>query len=180
MAAAMYLSAVKAGAECDRHCGFDHVWFSSQPPTEIMVAILEAEGYATGLDPVRSPRSTLTSATSKRCASALRPARWNRWTPTLRHHIPGGMISNSVLATQQQDALDRLPEVPKSCRAPAPTWGIRRSSRRPARSSVQAVLNVLAGKRYEMVTGNARLRQGGSYAARPLRSIPSWPEDSRR
>ena len=141
MAAAMYLSAVKAGAGAIDTAVSTMSGFSSQPPTEIMVAILEAEGYATGLDPVRVAK---VNAHFRNLKKVRQPSSSGAVesvdADVLRHHIPGGMISNLRSQLQQQDALDRLPEVLEELPRTRADMGYPPLSRRPARSSVQAVL----------------------------------------
>ena len=160
MAAAMYLSAVKAGAGAIDTAVSTMSGFSSQPPTEIMVAILEAEGYATGLDPVRVAK---VNAHFRNLKKVRQPSSSGAVesvdADVLRHHIPGGMISNLRSQLQQQDALDRLPEVLEELPRTRADMGYPPLVTPTSQIvGVQAVLNVLAGKRYEMVTQETFLR----------------------
>ena len=153
MAAAMYLAAAEAGAGCLDTAISTMSSFSSQPPCESMVAILESEGFDTGLDlgKLAAINDYFKSVKAKR-----QPESSRKVEPVdagvLVHAIPGGMISNLRSQLAQQGALDRLPEVlaelPKT-RADmgypplvTPTSQI---------VGVQSVLNVLSGKRYSMV-----------------------------
>jgi len=174
MAAAMYMAAVEAGAGCVDCAISTMSSFSSQPPTESIVAILESEGFKTGLDPARLAKI---NAYFKDLKAKRQPASSARVEPVdagvLVHAIPGGMISNLRAQLAQQDALDRLPEVlaelPKT-RADmgypplvTPTSQI---------VGVQAVLNVLSGKRYSMVTEETRRYAAGYYGRTPAPIAP--------
>ena len=174
MAAAMYMAAVEAGAGCVDCAISTMSSFSSQPPTESIVAILESEGFKTGLDPARLAKI---NAYFKDLKAKRQPASSARVEPVdagvLVHAIPGGMISNLRSQLAQQDALDRLPEVlaelPKT-RADmgypplvTPTSQI---------VGVQAVLNVLSGKRYSMVTEETKRYAAGYYGRTPAPIAP--------
>ena len=169
MAAAMYMAAVEAGAGCV-DCAISTLSsFSSQPPTESIVSILESEGFDCGLD-----RKLLgeINAYFKALKQKREPASAAKVEPVdagvLVHAIPGGMISNLRSQLAQQDALDRLDEVlaelPKT-RADlgypplvTPTSQI---------VGVQSVLNVLSGKRYSMVTDETKRYAAGYYGRTP-------------
>ena len=168
MAAAMYMSAVKAGAGAIDTAVSTMSGFSSQPPTETMVAMLEAEGYDTGINhamvskendyfrkikPSREPATGLGELVD---------------AGVLQHHIPGGMISNLRSQLQQQDALDRLPEVMAELPRTRADMGFPPLVTPTSQIvGVQAVLNVLAGKRYEMVTQETRNYIKGLYGRSP-------------
>ena len=174
MAAAMYLAAVEAGAGCVDCAISTMSSFSSQPPTESVVAILESEGYATGLDPARLAKI---NAYFKDLKAKRQPASAAKVEAVdagvLVHAIPGGMISNLRSQLAQQDALDRLDDVlaelPKT-RADmgypplvTPTSQI---------VGVQSVLNVLSGKRYSMVTEETKRYAAGYYGRTPAPIAP--------
>ena len=169
MAAAMYLAAAEAGAGCLDTAISTMSSFSSQPPCESMVAILESEGFDTGLDlgKLAAINDYFKSVKAKR-----QPESSRKVEPVdagvLVHAIPGGMISNLRSQLAQQGALDRLPEVlaelPKT-RADmgypplvTPTSQI---------VGVQSVLNVLSGKRYSMVTDETKHYAAGYYGRTP-------------
>ena len=169
MAAAMYMAAAEAGAGCIDCAVSTMSSFSSQPPVESMVSILESEGFDTGLDKVKLAKI---NAYFKELKKKRQPASSARVEPVdagvLVHAIPGGMISNLRSQLAQQDALDRLDEVlaelPKA-RADlgypplvTPTSQI---------VGVQSVLNVLSGKRYSMVTDETRRYAAGYYGRTP-------------
>ncbi len=169
MAAAMYMAAVEAGAGCVDTAISTLSSFSSQPPCESVMTILESEGFDTGLD-----RAVLgeINAYFQELKKKRQPASTAKVEAVdagvLVHAIPGGMISNLRNQLAQQGALDRLPEVlaelPKT-RADmgypplvTPTSQI---------VGVQSVLNVLSGKRYSMVTDETKHYAAGYYGRTP-------------
>ena len=169
MAAAMYMAAVEAGAGCVDTAISTMSSFSSQPPCESIVSILESEGFDTGLDRVKLGEI---NAYFKELKTTRQPASSRKVEPVdagvLVHAIPGGMISNLRSQLAQQGALDRLPEVlaelPKT-RADmgypplvTPTSQI---------VGVQSVLNVLSGKRYSMITDETKHYAAGYYGRTP-------------
>ena len=168
MAVAMYLSAVKAGAGAIDTAISTMSSFSSQPPTESLVAIMEAEGYDTGLDHEKLAQINAYFKDLKKVRQPATHATEPVDAGVLEHKIPGGMISNLRSQLSQQGALDRLPEVmrelPKTCEdmgyppLVTPTSQI---------VGIQSVLNVLSGKRYEMVTQETKNYVKGLYGRPP-------------
>ena len=174
MAVAMYLSAVKAGAGAVDTAVSTMSGFSSQPPTETLVAILEAEGFTTGLDHAKVAKvnahfRALKKVRQPSSAGAVEPVD----ADVLEHHIPGGMISNLRSQLQQQGALDRLPEVLEELPRTRADMGYPPLVTPTSQIvGVQAVLNVLAGKRYEMVTQETRDYVKGLYGRSPAPITP--------
>ena len=174
MAAAMYMAAVEAGAGCVDCAISTMSSFSSQPPTESMVSILESEGFDTGLDRARLAKINAYFKDLKKKRQPLSSAKVEPVDAgVLVHAIPGGMISNLRSQLAQQDALDRLDEVlaelPKT-RADmgypplvTPTSQI---------VGVQSVLNVLSGKRFSMVTDETKRYAAGYYGRTPAPIAP--------
>ena len=169
MAVAMYLSAVKAGAGALDTAVSTMSGFSSQPPTETMVAILEAEGYDTGLDRQRVAKvNAHFRALKKNRAPASSGSMESVDTNVLEHHIPGGMISNLRSQLEQQGALERLPEVLEELPRTRKDMGYPPLVTPTSQIvGIQAVLNVLAGQRYEMVTQETRDYVKGLYGRSP-------------
>ena len=168
MAVAMYLSAVKAGAGAIDTAVSTMSGFSSQPPTETLVAILEAEGYDTGLDHAMVAKASAHFRSLKKVREPSAGLGEPVDADVLEHHIPGGMISNLRSQLQQQDALDRLPEVMEELPRTRADMGYPPLVTPTSQIvGVQAVLNVLAGKRYEMVTQETRDYVKGLYGRSP-------------
>ncbi len=169
MAPAMYMAAVEAGAGAIDCSVATLSGFSSQPAHGTMRAIFEGLGYETGLKPER-----LTEIDNY--FKKLKPERALKANAgaevvdvqVLLHHIPGGMISNTRSQLAQQGALDRLPEVLEELPRVRKDMGYPPLVTPTSQiMGVQAVLNVLAGKRYEMVSNETRQYVAGYYGRSP-------------
>jgi len=174
MASAMYLAAAEAGAGC-LDCAISTMSsFSSQPPTESIVAILESEGFDTGLDQAKLAKI---NAYFKELKAKRQPASSAKVEPVdagvLVHAIPGGMISNLRSQLAQQDALDRLPEVLEELPKTRADLGYPPLVTPTSQIvGVQSVLNVLSGRRYSMVTDETKRYAAGYYGATPAPIAP--------
>ena len=174
MAAAMYLAAAEAGAGCF-DCAISTLSsFSSQPPTESVVSILESVGFDCGLD-----RSALTkiNAYFKDLKAKRQPASSAKVEPVdagvLVHASAGGMISNLRSQLAQQDALDRLPEVLEELPKTRADMGYPPLVTPTSQIvGVQSVLNVLSGKRFSMVTDETKRYAAGYYGRTPAPIAP--------
>ncbi|MCL1909939.1 MAG: pyruvate carboxylase subunit B, partial [Kiritimatiellaeota bacterium] len=169
MAVASYYEAVKAGAGAIDCAVSALAGFSSQPPVETMLSIFAETQYAAALDMEALKRMN-------HYFSKLRPVREPAHTmpliidpDILEHSIPGGMISNLRSQLAQQGALDRLPEVMKELPAVRADMGYPPLVTPTSQIiGVQAVLNVMAGKRYEMVTQETKDYVRGFYGRPPV------------
>ncbi len=169
MAPAMYMAAVEAGAGAIDCAVATLSGFSSQPAHGTMKAILEGLGYETG---VKADRLTEIDDYFKK----LKPQRALQANAgaevvdvqVLLHHIPGGMISNTRSQLAQQGALDKLPEVLEELPRVRKDMGYPPLVTPTSQiMGVQAVLNVLTGKRYETVTNETRQYVAGYYGRSP-------------
>ena len=170
MAPAMYLAAVKCGAGAVDTAVSTMAGYSSQPPCETMVAIFESEGYDTGINHkhLSNINSYFMNLKKTRQPASTRMELID--AGVLEHHIPGGMISNLRSQLQQQDALDRLPEVLEELPRTRKDMGYPPLVTPTSQIvGVQSVLNVLAGKRYEMVTQETRNYVKGLYGRSPAK-----------
>ncbi len=174
MAISTYVEAVRAGAGAIDCAISPMAGSSSQPPVETMLAIFDEMPFHANLD---------MEALQKVCNyfEALAPKRqtgiqiYNTIDPEiLIHHIPGGMISNLRGQLQQQGALDKLgevlaelPKVREDLGFPplvTPTSQIL---------GVQAVMNVIAGERYKLVTQETKDYCKGLYGRSPAPMNPA-------
>ena len=170
MAAAMYMAAAEAGAGCVDCAISSMSSFSSQPPVESVATILESEGFDTGLDRAKlmDINDYFKSLRAKRqpasCAKNVEAVD----AGVLVHAIPGGMISNLCSQLEQQSALDRLPEVLEELPKTRADMGYPPLVTPTSQIvGVQAVLNVLGGKRYGMVTDETKRYSAGYYGRTP-------------
>jgi len=168
MATATYVEAVRAGAGAIDCAISPMANFNSQPPVETMLAIFEETPYHANLD---------VEALRKMCKYFLdlmpkrRPSEHpsNSIDPEiLIHHIPGGMISNLRSQLKQQDALDRLEEVLEELPRTRADMGYPPLVTPTSQIvGVQSVLNVLAGKRYELISEETKQYVRGYYGRSP-------------
>ncbi len=168
MATATYVEGVRAGAGAI-DCAISVMsGSSSQPPVETMLAIFDETDYHANLD-IECLRKI------NKYFEALAPKRnlvsqpINSIDPEiLIHHIPGGMISNLRSQLDQQGALDRLPEVLEELPKARADMGYPPLVTPTSQIvGVQAVLNVLSGKRYSMITEETRNYARGLYGHSP-------------
>ena len=144
---------------------------TSQPSTEALVKTLEGTPYDTGIDiskllPITNYFKTVANDLEK--AGYLNPNVRKVDVNTLVYQVPGGMLSNLMNQLKQQKKLDKLdavlaevPNVRKDCGYPplvTPSSQI---------VGTQAVLNVLNGERYKMVTKEFKGLLKGEYGKLP-------------
>ena len=144
---------------------------TSQPSTEALVKTLEGTPYDTGIDiskllPITNYFKTVANDLEK--AGYLNPNVRKVDVNTLVYQVPGGMLSNLMNQLKQQKKLDKLdavlaevPNVIKDCGYPplvTPSSQI---------VGTQAVLNVLNGERYKMVTKEFKGLLKGEYGKLP-------------
>ena len=168
MAVATYVEGVRAGAGAI-DCAISVMSSSSsQPPVETMLAIFDETDYHANLDIecLRKINKYFEDLTPVR-GLVSKPV--NPIDPEiLIHHIPGGMISNLRSQLEQQGALDRLPEVLQELPKARKDMGYPPLVTPTSQIvGVQAVLNVLSGERYSMITEETRNYARGLYGKSP-------------
>jgi len=168
MGTATYVECVRAGAGAI-DCAISVMSSrSSQPPVETMLAIFNETEYHANLD-VECLRKIC------RYFESLAPKREQANMPInpidpeiLLHHIPGGMISNLRSQLADQGALDRLPEVLEELPKTRADMGYPPLVTPTSQIiGIQAVMNVLSGERYSMVTEETRNYVRGKYGRSP-------------
>ena len=166
-----YLMAIQAGVDIIDTALSPLANGTSQPSTEAMVATLEGTEYDTGID---LGNLSDVAAHFRKVAAKLKndgsldPKVLNVDPNTLLYQVPGGMLSNLISQLKQAKAEDKyyevlaeVPRVRKDFGYPplvTPTSQIVGS---------QAVLNVLAGERYKMVTKESKALLRGEYGMLP-------------
>ena len=150
---------------------------TSQPPTEPLVAALQGTPYDTGLDldKLNVIGKYFTTLREKYLANGLMtPKVLKVDVNALLYQVPGGMLSNLISQLQQQGKLDKLTEcleeVPR-VRADAGYPPLVTPSSQIV--GTQAVLNVLTGERYKMVTKEFKGVIRGEYGQT---AVPIDPE----
>lgn len=144
---------------------------TSQPATESLVATLAGTDRDTGLDQKKLADAAAhfrNVANKLKAEGSLDPKVLNVDTKTLMYQVPGGMLSNLISQLKQANAedkyyevLDEVPRVRKDFGYPplvTPTSQI---------VGTQAVMNVLAGERYKMLTKESKGLLRGEYGRLP-------------
>jgi pyruvate carboxylase subunit B len=172
-----YFRACEAGVDILDTAFSPFAWGTSQPPVESVVAALRGTPYDTCLD----------SELLNEIAEYFRELREKYYDPLklidpkservdasiIVHQIPGGMFSNLLSQLREQKAehrlkevLEEVPKVRKELGYPplvTPTSQL---------VGIQAVMNVLSGKRYGMVPKEIRDYVKGLYGRPPAEIDP--------
>ena len=145
---------------------------TSQPATESLVAVLKGTEYDTGLD------ENLLAQLAEHFRGVAERLTKDGWrdpdkvlsvnAKALQYQVPGGMLSNLIGQLKQANAMDKyyavleeVPRVRKDFGYPplvTPTSQI---------VGTQAVMNVLGGERYKMVTKESKGLLKGEYGRLP-------------
>ncbi len=166
-----YLMACQAGVDIVDCALSPFANGTSNPSTEALVATLQGTERDTGLDLVALSEVAAhfrAVADKMKEAGTLDPKVLNVDTKTLIYQVPGGMLSNLISQLKQANASDRyydvlaeVPNVRKDFGYPplvTPTSQI---------VGTQAVMNILAGERYKMVTKESKGLLRGEYGRVP-------------
>ena len=167
----VYLMAAQAGVDIIDTALSPLAGGTSQPATESMVATFQGTEYDTGLDMsklLKASEHFRKVADKMKKEGILDPKVLNTDAKTLVYQVPGGMLSNLISQLKQANAEDKyydvLAEVPRVREdfgfppLVTPTSQIVGS---------QAVLNVLAGERYKMVSKESKGLLRGEYGRLP-------------
>jgi pyruvate/oxaloacetate carboxyltransferase len=168
MASMAYYKAVEAGVDV-LDCAISSIALStSQPAAETIVASLQGTPYDSGLD---LNKLSVAAEYFKNVRAKYKKFDVSNGTVdvnVLRYQIPGGMISNFISQLQQQNALDKLPQVLEEVPRVREDFGFPPLVT-PSSQIVgaQAVLNVLLGERYKMATTETKNYMKGLYGRPP-------------
>ncbi|NPV69758.1 MAG: oxaloacetate decarboxylase subunit alpha [Firmicutes bacterium] len=168
MASMSYLKAIEAGCDVVDAAISSMALGTSQPPVESLVAALRGTPYDTGLDLELLAEISDYFKDVRKHYSQFDVAGPTVDTNVLIYQIPGGMVSNFISQLQQQNALDRLREVLQEVPRVRKDLGYPPLVT-PSSQIVgsQAVLNVLTGERYKMVTNEVKAYLKGLYGQPP-------------
>lgn len=164
-----YYAACQAGVDILDTAISPLAWGTSQPPTESIVAALQGTEYDTKLNlKLLNHIKKYFEEIREKYGSLIDPISERIDTDVLIYQIPGGMLSNLVSQLKEQNALDRyqdvieeMPRVRKDMGYPplvTPTSQI---------VGIQAVMNVLGGKRYKNVSNEVKDYMKGLYGSPP-------------
>ena len=176
-ASMVYLKAVEAGVDVIDCAMSPLAMGTSQPPTESIVAALQGTEYDTGydLDKLIEISDYFKPLREKYIESGLMSTKvMGVDVNTLKYQVPGGMLSNLVSQLKQQHAEDKYDEVLKEVPRVREDMGFPPLVT-PSSQIVgtQAVLNVLMGERYKMITKETKGIVKGEYGRTP---VPIKPE----
>ncbi|MBU1240776.1 pyruvate carboxylase subunit B, partial [Myxococcota bacterium] len=164
-----YFMAAQAGADV-LDCALSPLsWGTSQPPTESIVHGFRGTEWDSGIDPAKfKDLTTHFKKVREKYASLISPISERLDVDVLQYQIPGGMLSNLVSQLEKQKKLDRydevlleVPRVRKELGYPplvTPTSQI---------VGTQAVMNIIAGARYKMITEQTKDLVRGKYGRTP-------------
>jgi pyruvate carboxylase subunit B len=175
MASMSLLKAVEAGADIIDTCMSPLACGTSHPPTESIVFALEELGYRTGvkLDVLMEVRDYFMKLREK-YSGYIDPLSTTPDTNVLVYQIPGGMFSNMLSQLKEQNAIEKLPEVLREVPRVREDLGYPPLVTPTSQIvGVQAVLNVLMGERYKVVTKETKDLVKGMYGRTPA---PIKPE----
>jgi len=168
MGAMMYLKAIEAGADVVDTANSALALGTSQPATETMVAVLNDGGYETGIDLEQVSSLAEYFKEVRKNYEAYDVYKSGVDVNVLRYQVPGGMLSNFISQLSQANAMDKfdtvLQEVPRVREDLGFPPLVTPSSQIVG---AQAVLNVLAGERYKMVTNEVKNYMKGLYGQAP-------------
>ena len=178
LASMTILKAIEAGVDIVDTAISPMAMGTSQAPTEAIVATLRDTEYDTGLDLRQLDRicKYFTPLREKYLASGLLdPKVLKVDVNCLLYQVPGGMLSNLVSQLKQQgkseklaEVLEEVPRVREDAGFPplvTPTSQI---------VGTQAVLNVIAGERYKLVSKEFKGLVRGDYGKTPAPIKPEF------
>ena len=169
VASMTYLKAVEAGVDIIDTAMSPFALGTSQPATEVMVETFKGTLYDTGLD--QQKLAEITEYFRPLREEALKSGLMNTKVlgvdiKTLLYQVPGGMLSNLVSQLKEAHAEDKymdvLMEVPRVRKDFGEPPLVTPSSQIVG---TQAVLNVLQGERYKMVTKESKKILSGEFGA---------------
>ncbi len=169
MSETAYLDGVRAGAGAIDCAVASMSGFSSQPAVETMYAIFTEMGYDVNLDldAVRKANKYFAELAPRRAKGRGHEAAVDG--EILVHQIPGGMISNYRSQLEQQDAIEKLPEVLEEVSRVREDLGFPPLVTPTSQIvGTQAVMNVLAGERYKIVPQEVKNYVKGMYGRSPV------------
>ncbi len=166
------LKAVEAGVDVVDTAISPMALGTSQPPTEAIVATLAGTEYDTGLDMAQLDKVSKYFAPLREkylASGLLDPKVLKVDVNCLLYQVPGGMLSNLVSQLKQQGKSEKLAEVLEEVPRVREDAGFPPLVT-PSSQIVgtQAVLNVIAGERYKLVSKEFKGLVRGDYGQTPV------------
>ncbi len=168
MASMMYMKGIEAGADVIDTAISTMALGTSQPPTESLVASLADTPFDTGLDLEALTEVAEYFKEVRKKYNAFDVYKAGVDTNVLLYQVPGGMLSNFITQLQEQNASHKMPEVLKEVPRVREDLGYPPLVTPTSQIvGTQAVMNVLLGERYKMVTNEVRNYMKGLYGETP-------------
>ncbi|MDD6914964.1 MAG: oxaloacetate decarboxylase subunit alpha [Eubacteriales bacterium] len=172
VASMTYLKAIEAGVDVVDCALSPLAMGTSQPPTEPLVETLKGTKYDTGLDldALTEVSDYFKPLREKYLASGLMNTKvLGVDINTLKYQVPGGMLSNLVSQLKQQGKEDKFDEVLKEIPRVRKDLGYLPLVTPTSQIvGTQAVLNVIMGERYKMVSNETKGICRGEYGRTPV------------
>ena len=172
LASMTYMKAIEAGADIVDCAISPMAMGTSQPPTEPLVAALQNTAYDTGLnlDVLNEIADYFKPLREKYMKSGLLdPKVLSVDVNALIYQVPGGMLSNLVSQLKQQGKEDKMDEVLQEVPRVREDLGFPPLVTPTSQIvGTQAVLNVIMGERYKMVTKETKGYVKGEYGKPPV------------
>ncbi len=178
IASMMYMKAIDAGVDVIDCALSPFAMGTAQPATEVMVATLQGTARDTGLDLAKINECSKHFAPIREKfieSGELSTKAMSVDVNCLLYQLPGGMLSNLVSQLKQagkedkyNDVLLEIPRVRKEAGFPplvTPTSQI---------VGTQAVLNVIFGERYKMISKEFKAMVRGEYGTTPAPIDPAF------
>lgn len=166
-----YLKAIEAGCDIVDTALSPLALGTSQPPTEPLVATLAGTKYDTGLnlDALSEISEYFKGLREKYLEEGLLNTKvLGVDINTLRYQVPGGMLSNLVSQLKQQGKEDQLDAVLKEVPRVREDLGYPPLVTPTSQIvGTQAVLNVICGERYKMISNETKGIVRGEYGKTP-------------
>lgn len=166
-----YLKAIEAGADIVDTSLSPFALGTSQPATESIVASLLDTEFDTGLNLAKLGEVSdyFNKVKEKYIENGVLDTKvMAADANVLIYQVPGGMLSNLVSQLKQQNALDKYEEVLKEVPKVREDMGFPPLVTPTSQIvGTQAVLNVIMGERYKMVTKETKALVRGEYGKTP-------------
>lgn len=178
LASMTLLKAIEAGVDVVDTALSPLAMGTSQPPTETLVATLTGTEYDTGIDLSKLDEITryFTPLREKYLQNGLlNPKALKVDVNTLLYQVPGGMLSNLMRQLAEAGKSDLLTEV--LAEVPRVRADVGYPPLVTPSSQIvgtQAVLNVISGERYKMVTKEFKGIVRGDYGKTPMPIDPAF------
>lgn len=168
MAEMTLLKAVEAGVDIVDTDISTWSWLTAHPANETMVYVFKEFGYQTKIDiDIVIQVAEYLKEVRKKYSKYDTVDKWPD-TQVLIHQIPGGMMSNFINQLKENNALDKLEEVKKEVAKVREDLGYPPLVTPTSQIvGTQALINVLQGERYKVVTRETKDYVKGLYGKPP-------------